>query len=102
MKKSLLSLACVATLASCVSTGYNSMSGGLVSLNGGAAIYGEGKIGSKMGKACAKNYLGLYSNGDASIVAAAKNGGITNITTIDSMFKSYVVYGETCTVVRGE
>lgn len=41
-------------------------------------------VGSKVGTAKATGYLGvLFFNADASIQAAAKNGGITKISTVD-------------------
>jgi hypothetical protein len=41
-------------------------------------------VGSKVGTSSATGYLGfLFFNQDASIRAAAKNGGITKISTVD-------------------
>ena len=41
-------------------------------------------VGSKVGKAVATGYLGsLFFDADASIQTAAKNGGITKISTVD-------------------
>jgi hypothetical protein len=41
-------------------------------------------VGSKVGVAKATGYLGvLFFNQDASIQAAARNGGITRISTVD-------------------
>ena len=41
-------------------------------------------IGSKVGTAKATGYLGyLFFDQDASILTAAKNGGITKISTVD-------------------
>jgi len=41
-------------------------------------------IGPKVGTATATGYLGvLFFNADASIRSAAKNGGITKISTVD-------------------
>ena len=41
-------------------------------------------VGSKVGTAKATGYLGvLFFDADASIQAAAKNGGITKISTVD-------------------
>ncbi len=58
---------------------------------------------SKVGTATAKGYAGVYAAGDASIEAAAKNGGITSIhhvdyhsTSILGIINTYttVVYGK--------
>lgn len=41
-------------------------------------------VGKKVGTAKATGYLGiLFFNADASIQSAAKNGGITKISTVD-------------------
>lgn len=41
-------------------------------------------VGSKVGTATATGFLGiLFFNADASIQSAAKNGGITKISTVD-------------------
>ncbi len=61
-------------------------------------------VGSKVGTAVATGYLGLlFFDQDASIRAAAKNGGITKISTVDikhtSMLNIIVTYE---TIVTGE
>jgi hypothetical protein len=64
-------------------------------------------LGSKTGQACITSYLGLVSQGDASIktaAASAPNGGITKISAVD--YKNNNLGGfiimETCTIVYGE
>lgn len=61
----------------------------------------EGPVGTKEGKACARSVLGLVADGDASIQAAAKNGGIRNVTSVDHESKWTLIFGEFCTIVRG-
>lgn len=61
-------------------------------------------IGSKVGTATATGYLGvLFFDQDASIRTAAKNGGITRISTVDikstSILNLIVTYE---TIVTGE
>ena len=56
---------------------------------------------TKVGRACGKNYLGLFITGDMSVEAAKKDGKITHVTSIDKEIKSYALYAEVCTVVRG-
>ncbi len=61
-------------------------------------------VGSKVGTSKATGYLGiLFFDQDASIRAAAKNGGITKISTVDikstSLLNIIVTYE---TVVTGE
>ena len=60
-----------------------------------------GKIGEKQGRACARSILALVAEGDASIEAAARNGGITTIESVDHETLWTLVYGEYCTIVRG-
>lgn len=61
-------------------------------------------VGSKVGTATATGYLGvLFFDQDASIQTAAKNGGITRISTVDikqtSILNIVVTYE---TIVTGE
>jgi len=56
----------------------------------------------RKGTASAEGYLGLVAQGDASIQAAAKDGGITNIHHIDFKTRSILgLYVEYTTVVYG-
>ena len=61
-------------------------------------------VGSKVGRAKANGYLGIiYLDADASIRAAAKQGGITKISTVDikvSNFLNLLTSYET--IVTGE
>ena len=57
---------------------------------------------TKVGRACGKNYLGLFIVGDMSVDAAKKDGNITQVSSIDKEIKSYALYAEVCTVVRGK
>jgi hypothetical protein len=57
---------------------------------------------AKEGKACGTSILGAIAQGDASIVAAKANGGITKVTSVDHYAKNILgVYGEWCTIVKG-
>jgi hypothetical protein len=61
-------------------------------------------VGSKVGTASATGYLGvLFFDADASIRTAAKNGGITKISTVDikqnNILNLIVTYE---TIVTGE
>jgi drug/metabolite transporter (DMT)-like permease len=40
-------------------------------------------VGSKVGQASGKIWLGVFGSADAGIQAAAKNGGIKTISTVD-------------------
>ena len=61
----------------------------------------SGKQGPKTGKACAKSVLALVASGDASIEAAAAEGGITNVTSVDHESTWTLLFGEYCTIVHG-
>jgi hypothetical protein len=68
----------------------------------GPITTGTGTGTAKTGQACATNILGLISTGDASIDAAKKAGGITNVSSVDHDSESiFVVYGKYCTIVKG-
>ncbi|MBW2281957.1 MAG: TRL-like family protein [Deltaproteobacteria bacterium] len=59
-------------------------------------------VGKKEGVACAESILGLIARGDASIKAAAKDGGITKIASVDHRTENIIgVIGRFCTIVRG-
>ncbi len=59
--------------------------------------------GTKEGRATAKGVLGIFSTGDASAKAAAMNGGITKIRTVDvKSFNFLGLYYSYTTIVSGE
>ena len=95
-----LAMAVVLPLAGCFSVASPAV-GTLfadVKWDGGVA---NGPIGSKTGTACAKSFFGFFAQGDASIEAAAKNGGIKTVTSVDHHTKNLIGIGDYCTVVRG-
>ncbi|MCL2567265.1 MAG: TRL-like family protein [Alphaproteobacteria bacterium] len=58
--------------------------------------------GTKTGKACGTNILGLYASGDFSIDAAKKAGGITQVAAVDKTVSNILfLFAETCTTVSG-
>lgn len=65
---------------------------------------GEGNLSySKVGTAKSTSILGLVATGDASIKAAAQNGGITRIKYVDYDAKNILgIYGEYTTTVYGD
>ena len=60
-------------------------------------------VGNKKGEACHATILGFIpiSGDDVSIYKAAKNGGIKQISTVDSEAFWALIYNKFCTVVRG-
>jgi hypothetical protein len=91
------------------------LSGCAMASGGNAAAMGTiysgykspGQVGTaadgKTGEACISSILGLIATGDASIEAAKKAGGITQIAHIDhEQFGVLGVYATSCTVVHGQ
>jgi hypothetical protein len=61
------------------------------------------QLGSKTGTSEMVNYIGWIATGDASIQAAAKNGGITNVKTVDYHYDTILgIVNTTTTTVTGE
>ena len=66
-----------------------------------------GQVGTaadaKSGEACMSSIFGLVATGDASIEAAKKAGGITQIAYVDhDQFSVVGVYATSCTIVHGQ
>ena len=61
-------------------------------------------VGSKVGQASGKIWLMMFGSADAGIQAAAKNGGITRISTVDVTSKLGILglWVEFETTVTGE
>lgn len=58
--------------------------------------------GNLHGEACAASYLGLIALGDASISAAAKAGGVNQISHVDHTWTNILgLYAQYCTHVWG-
>ncbi len=75
---------------------------GIVMTDVTGPIMSNGRVGAKEGRACAQSILPLVAQGDASIAAAAKAGGIKKIDTIDHYSKSLLgIVSDFCTIVRG-
>lgn len=65
-----------------------------------------GQVGTaaaaKTGEACVSSILGVVATGDASIEAAKKAGGITQVSHVDhEQFAVLGVYATSCTIVHG-
>ena len=61
------------------------------------------KRGKKVGRAFTESFAGLFARGDASVYAAARDGGISTIRSIDYEFVNYVgLYSKFTVVVYGE
>jgi hypothetical protein len=63
---------------------------------------GPGKSGDKAGEACATGILGLAAFGDASLDAAKKAGGITEVHSVEFHGTNILgIYTQGCTEVHG-
>ncbi len=57
---------------------------------------------TRTGEACASGVLGLVAWGDASVATAKKNGGLSEVYTVDSKLKTIIgIYTQGCTIVTG-
>lgn len=94
----------LALVSGCATTGMSSRTGyAVVNLQKEAGTATGKALGSKEGKACAQNYLGLFATGDATLVAAMEDGEIRTVSTVDYSFTQFLMlYGEVCTLVTGE
>lgn len=67
-----------------------------------APINANKAAGSKKGEACASSILGLIATGDAGIDTAKRNGGISEISSVDyESLNVLMLYARFCTIVRG-
>jgi hypothetical protein len=101
MIRNLLATAALAVLAGCAYasspvTGvvYSDVRSGLMATSNA--------VGSRVGEACSYSYLGAIAMGDSSVETARRNGGISLITSVDTISNSTLgIYAKYCTVVRG-
>ena len=62
-----------------------------------------GPLGTRSGRACATSILGWFASGDASIAAAAANGGITRVSHVDRESTNLLgIHATYCTLVYGD
>ncbi len=62
----------------------------------------DASVASKRGEACGTNILMIMAQGDHSIDAAKRNGGITQVTSVDAdIYSIGPFYSKVCTIVRG-
>ncbi len=66
-------------------------------------VSGAGKAGEKTGESCATGILGLIGMGDASLDAAKKAAGVTDLSSVEMRnFSILGLYTQGCTVVHGK
>jgi hypothetical protein len=107
MKKSIVGLSAVVLaglLSGCVGPSgiVGGVCAGIYTDVAGPVAATSNTIGSKKGEATAKGIL-FFATGDASISAAASNGGITKISHVDYRTMHILgLYAKTTTTVYGE
>lgn len=103
IRNAMLALALAALSTGCAMSANSPVTGFVYGASKGATAATSNDVGTKTGQSCASSILGVYGSGDASIAAAAKAGGITKISAVDSdNFGVLGVYAKNCTVVTGE
>ena len=69
----------------------------------GSESVGSATSGTRYGRACSANVLGLVAYGDSSARTAASRAGINHIQTVDYSTNTVLgVWAQTCTLVYGE
>jgi hypothetical protein len=64
---------------------------------------GAGKTGAKSGEACVSGIFALVATGDASLDAAKKAGGITDVHSVEVKHTNILgIINSLCTVVHGQ
>ncbi|MCL5270161.1 MAG: TRL-like family protein [bacterium] len=108
MRKTLIlvSLLSAAALGGCVSTSPVVPYYGAIGFNQTTApvdiTFDRTQIGDRVGKAACSNILGLVSWGDASVMTAARNGGIDRIDQVDCRMLNVIgIYSSYETIVTG-
>lgn len=68
-----------------------------------AEVSGAGKTGDKGGESCATGILGLVAFGDASLDAAKKAAGVSEIHSVEFHNTNILgIYAQGCTEVHGK
>jgi len=103
IRNALIAVALTSLVSGCAMSANSPVTGFVFESSKGATAATSNDVGTKSGQSCAMSILGVYGGGDASIAAAAKAGGITKISSVDSdNFGVLGVYAKNCTVVSGE
>lgn len=95
MKKILLAAGIAAVLSGCSTTVLNT--GNQTSLAGV-----DFKDSFKKGEACETRVLIFGPFGSASVMDAAKKGGLSKVEVVEQSYKDYILIGKRCTVVHGK
>ena len=102
LKCSMLALTCAALLSGCAVVGHGPVTAPITINMKGPVSAGPAATGPKVGRAEAWGIL-VFATGDASISAAAANGGITRIHHVDHETLNILgIYAKYTTIVHGE
>ncbi|TKX29352.1 hypothetical protein CQA38_04520 [Campylobacter sp. MIT 12-5580] len=101
MKKTLLVAATAATFFTACATTHPV---GMAFTNAKLPVEATSSVGaSKEGRATCKSVLALVAIDDCSVATAAKNGGITQIQSVDYEVNNILgIYGTYTTIVKGK
>lgn len=102
LQHSLLALLALSLLPSCATLGSRTGIGIIYTNHYEGTLVTGIQAGRKRGRACTENFLGLVTQGDATISAAMKDGAILQVSSVDHHYKSILgMYGKLCTIVTG-
>jgi hypothetical protein len=77
--------------------------GGVIYADVMGPVTATSSAATKEGKSCARSILGLIATGDASIAAAKKAGGITEVSSVDHHSTNILgIIADFCTIVKGK
>ena len=101
LKPLVLAVSCAVLVAGCAIAHGPVLAPVIIDMKGPVSA-GPAATGAKMGRAEAWGIL-VYATGDASISAAARNGGITRIHHVDHETTNILgIYAKYVTIVYGE
>ena len=99
---SVAAAAALFALTGCGAATLGNGANGLVYTDTTIPVSGNGASGTKEGRAECKSILSIVAIGDCSTEAAAKNGGISQIQSVDAkVFNILGLYGTYTTIVKG-
>jgi hypothetical protein len=64
--------------------------------------FSDNSVGSKTGEATQTTWFGIFTTGDAGVITAAQNGGVSKIGAADIRSVNYIIFRTVTTVVAGD
>lgn len=104
MKIKIIAILSALLLVTSCGTNYNKSGPGFLYTETVDPLFVDNSVRSvKEGKACSKRILALVATGDSSIEAAKRDARIRKVSSANTEYLNVLgVYGESCTVVKGE